>query len=1110
MRGLKISKQKIGRLGAIPALAVLLALAGAATVWALAGGGTINGAVDGPDGSLPPAGTVVKLFEPGSEAVFGQAAVDPASGAFSIGPVPNGLYVLKAVPPAASGLTQSAPVPVSVLGGPVTGVTLHLSRPQITGRVMQPDGNAPVTATVKVFLGSGDVLQSVPSPGGDFAVGGLPPGGYALRAYPATDDPYWQSPFKGILITGGVTKSVTLTLTRAQLWGFTRDSLGNPVANANVHAVGVTPPRQHHSDYSSGSGFWAIGGLAAGDVYLGAEPPFGQNELLAPTPYTVTLPGGENNPNILIFDSITKTVSGTVTSNLGGSAGLPVQNALVLARRIDKPGQARALSDSGGRYSLNLSAGLWAMTVRPISITTPSDWVYPQPPQLVHFEHNTEPEGKTQNFQVIVADAQVIGSVQLPGSGTLGLPQSFTVTVALFNAEGIGQRTAIQVGESFSLNVPNGGYKVVVYPHSPAYLGPVVPPIEVEPGGVVDLGALTLLAKDAAITGAVGDGAGNGVAGIPVVAWRAGTLDTLRTRTGPDGAYILPVVAGRWQVQPAPAPQQPYLYTGSGATVALTSGQVITGVRFNLLPAGAAINGQLVDETGAPLSDVDGWAAAANTADPALRNGAPVQAGNFTIFVPAGNYNVAAYLPAGASYMSGAAKNVSVRDGEAVTITLELLAKDATIAGGLWDPRNQDVVEGVNGLVGAWAGNNWAGTAINAGNGSFRFTVAAGLWHLSYRIDPTSGYVKLVDHKNVPVDPRQTAVVPLPVVFKDAEITGTVLDPDGSPRGGVTVAAHGFGDTSHDLTLQTLSRADGSFSLAVPYGRYRLGALGGGSRFIKPVEVEVNVEPGQTSAGHVLQFQTSDATIGGGLLVGGNNSLAGEALVWGWSDDGGFVKGRFPITPSVGTVSWGRYRLNVISNTTWHLGAVFETDTDFWSARQTVVMGSGNATQTLALDGPFPKPAPVVVTFDAADPQRIELADGTRIFIPAGAMPVSGQVTLRVVPVATLPHQQHANVYKYGYAFIAVDSAGQPIEDHFNQDVIIGFGYDDAELVQLGIVESNLKPAYYSTTADHWTFPESYAVDTANNIVTMQIDHFTDFALTAGAAESVYLPLVIK
>ncbi|MEM7028924.1 MAG: hypothetical protein AAF629_04980 [Chloroflexota bacterium] len=166
------------------------------------------------------------------------------------------------------------------------------------------------------------------------------------------------------------------------------------------------------------------------------------------------------------------------------------------------------------------------------------------------------------------------------------------------------------------------------------------------------------------------------------------------------------------------------------------------------------------------------------------------------------------------------------------------------------------------------------------------------------------------------------------------------------------------------------------------------------------------------------------------------------------------------------------------------------------------------------MNGPHAKPAPVIITFDAAEPQRLLLADGTHIFIPAGAMPVSGEVTLRVVPIATLPHQRHANIYKYGYAFLATDRDGQPIEDHFNQDVLIGFSYTDTELAQLNIREDAIKPAYYSTTDDAWIAPESFAVDTDRNIMTLQIDHFTDFVITSdgadGLGQTMTMPIMMR
>ena len=111
-----------------------------------------------------------------------------------------------------------------------------------------------------------------------------------------------------------------------------------------------------------------------------------------------------------------------------------------------------------------------------------------------------------------------------------------------------------------------------------------------------------------------------------------------------------------------------------------------------------------------------------------------------------------------------------------------------------------------------------------------------------------------------------------------------------------------------------------------------------------------------------------------------------------------------------------------------------------------------------------------------------------------------------------MPHQPHANVYKYGWAFEAVDSQGQPITSHFNQNVFIGFRYDDSELVNWGIEEQHLKPAYFSTSTNSWTFPDSYVIDPASNHVIMQIDHFTDFALvaTADVMHTVYLPAVLR
>jgi hypothetical protein len=722
---------------------------------------------------------------------------------------------------------------------------------------------------------------------------------------------------------------------------------------------------------------------------------------------------------------------------------------------------------------------------------------------------------KQVNFTVLTADAHVVGAVDLPGGGTAALP--FTVTVSVYNDEGIGRQAVVTlatgaVSGTFDIAIPHGGYKVWVTPDDPGYMGPVVEPIRVPPNGIYDLGTLTLLERDAIITGTVTDEGGAGVAGVPVSGWRPGAPGGARGITGPGGQYVLSVVAGRWQVQPSPGPDQPYIYTGPGARVPVSSTQTISDVNFSLLTADATIVGYLVDNAGVPVTDAEGWASATRTVTPTLHNGAPIEAGTFTIYVPRGVYDVAAHLPAGSPYMSAGERRVIVSD--TVTVTLPVLEKDARIVGGLWDPRNEDVVEGVDAGVLAWAGGNWVGTAVDPGNGAFTMTVAAGLWHLGYRVDPQSDYVGLRHHKNIPVSSGQTVgPVHLPVAERDGLITGTVLGPDGAPLAGAKVIADGIGPVVTNLWLSTYSGADGGFRLKAPHGNYHLGATVGLTDSIKPALRRISVLPDGVSGGHVLQFRWPDAVISGtvsiststALSAGSTAGVTGAVFIWGWSDDDGFVKTRVPVTDSLGS-----YSLDVISNTTWHLGAVYETPSQYWLAREKVTLAAGGATQDLVLTGPYPKPAPVAVTFDASLPQRILLADGTHVYIPANAMPVTGQVTLHIVPIATLPHQRHANVYRYGYAFTAVDERGDPITQNFNQEVVIGFAYDERELWYTGISEHLLKPAYFSTTTNEWTFPESYVVDTDANRVVMQIDHFTDFALTGEPGFQVFLPVVLK
>ena len=107
---------------------------------------------------------------------------------------------------------------------------------------------------------------------------------------------------------------------------------------------------------------------------------------------------------------------------------------------------------------------------------------------------------------------------------------------------------------------------------------------------------------------------------------------------------------------------------------------------------------------------------------------------------------------------------------------------------------------------------------------------------------------------------------------------------------------------------------------------------------------------------------------------------------------------------------------------------------------------------------------------------------------------------------------RNGDVLGLSYAFEAYTEDGTPITDSFNEDVIITFKYDPLELIARGIDINHVRPAYFSTTTDSWTAPDSYVVDENQHEITLQINHFTQYALVIGvkAANQVFLPMVVR
>lgn len=91
-------------------------------------------------------------------------------------------------------------------------------------------------------------------------------------------------------------------------------------------------------------------------------------------------------------------------------------------------------------------------------------------------------------------------------------------------------------------------------------------------------------------------------------------------------------------------------------------------------------------------------------------------------------------------------------------------------------------------------------------------------------------------------------------------------------------------------------------------------------------------------------------------------------------------------------------------------------------------------------------------------------------------------------------------------------AADGTVHDQFEQPYEMQQRYSDEELAAAGLSEETLQCEWLDETINEWKSVTS-SVDTANNILTCQADHFTEFAVTGDAApvemnHTLYLPVV--
>lgn len=1091
-------------------------------------GVTVSGTVAFPDGTLPTAahpltGTFVWLHQPDSDhdldydlAAYGRSNVISATGAFSFPRVAPGRYVLRAVPRNVPPFAYAPSLPIAVNVFTNTTVALTLTWPSVTGTVYAPDSLTPVSAIVHVYsettAGKLEVERRWvwPENNGTFVIGGLPTGTFKFKAEPWADDGYWWSNPQLVDVTPAWPQNVSLTLKSPQVVGWVSAPAGAayaPVHEATVRAITANGTQ---SDVTGRLGRYAIGDLPQDSVVtLTVKLPPEMDWLQPPRgPITTYIQSGPAAVVPITLTMPDRVVYGKVHTNEVISQ--PVSHALVQAHRVGGVGYNSTWTNNTGAYSLTLSPGLWAVQVRPVCGTQPGDWVYPHEARLVQFDEEPHaPKTKQLDFIVWVADATVVGTVRLPGNILPSTPNPpVSVTLELHNDEGIGLVQTLDTSGSYTFNVPHGAYHLDLRVESPLFAAP--PPLDIHARPITPtvVPTITLWPRNALIVGTVTDiDTGAPVAGVPVIAWNPTTRATFSSRSDPSGVYALAVYSSTWLVRPAPLPPQPYVYTGGALSVQAIAWHVSLDKDFELTPANAAIHGVLVNESGHRVTGVRGWASAQDDGD--VRTGAPLVEGQFHILVPGGTYTVTLHIPNGQAYLAqDNTQTTTVSSNMSSTVTFTLASKTARLWGDAHNVRTGTTAgRDVDGVVWAWDNGMWTGINIGPGN-MYTLPVPAGDWGVDYVIDPDSEFVRVGGPRTYAVPSGAVQYAPLPVALKDSTLTGAVVLTDGiTPARGAVVIAEAISADIAGYKARTPVDSSGRFAMNLPHGLYHVRSVLSHEepRLINPRLATVNVPHGG-SASVRLVYRWANAAITGIVALEGSPAQTGPVHVFAWTADDGYNTTVAPVN--------GVYTLPVMAGQMWKIAAVSESLAQYWITRTTVTAPATPGSivhQDLFLRGPKPKPAPVVAVFDALQDQHLELAGGTRIYIPAGAMPATGKVVLHVTPLANAVRHRNGNVLGLSYVFEAFTEDGQPITANFNQDVLITFRYNLDELRELGLEQDHLRPAYFSTTTNSWTVPDGYVIDKTRREITLWIDHFTRFGVIGVESPSrLYLPLILN
>jgi len=992
----------------------------------------------------------------------------------------------------------------------------------ITGTLLTPGGEPVADASFDFHNNNWSISKhGMTAEDGTFGIAVSTNGSYKLEFWidQNTYGDYAAPAVQTVAYSGSNINLGTLHLAPAAMKGKVTTESGSPVANAQIDV--------HDSSYSWQNSYWGQTdtngefkvnkSFTTGTYYVNVNPPWGQEGLLPSDTFSVQLTAGETSTYYYTHPIQLATARKKITGTISYPNGAPVTDASIDTWALGGMygGYAWDQTDSRGKYTLWVGKGSYGINVWPDwSAGGEPDWGSPGEQYIEFTQNNPVSETAVVNFTVAKYDSTLSGKLVKPDGSALGSMISANVN-AWEKGGRTGNWTEVDSNGNFSMKLAGGHtYEINIWAWDYSgsgneYAGPAIVPVKMVSNSTSNLGTLKLVEKNAHITGKVTDTNGVSIANAWLNAWSESAGGWGSAQTDSDGEYDMLVFGGTYHVNASPdwsASDEEgtnYVPITPPQQVAVQANRTVSNVNFQMGIADATIKGHLETASG-DLINTWGWVNASNSKDEYQQGdmwyggflGAPLESGQFTLHVPAGKYELNAFMDWNSDYIQNSNVTVNVESGQTKDdVIITMLPTNSKIQGKFKDS-DGDTVYGLWGQIfgdRAEGGNTFS--QINP-DGTYTLKVAAGTWNLDYWLDPWSGAGYLpssLESKKVVVAADETVTLDFTVLEADSEISGAVQDDDGNAIEGAHVyASLDYAGQQRDDnysfygfdSLEAISDANGEFSLMVPEGEYYIHAsLPASLGYIFTGAQLVYTAPNDPAENIIVVFESADAQISGTVTLDGENN---EAFIYAYTSNGGY---------SEANTSDGNYTIPVTGNKTWRIGAVYETGTSYYlSDQEEVAMDQAAETQNLELEYQGEMPGSANSTFDATQSFSLELEDGFAIQAPARAFDTEGYVTLTVKPTAKMAYQAGAQPLQgYGYEITARGQDGSTIQS-FNSNVTVTMPYSEEVLASIGLEESDLNGEYFDTTSGTWEGASSVIIDEDNNLVIIQTDHFSTFS----------------